>query len=619
MHWDNNVYGFDFVGYFYVWRKMKIKLKKLVLDKFRGVSGTFEFNENRNVFSGPNGSGKTTLFDAETWLRTGKDSQGKTDFDIKTIENGQEISKAAHSVNAVYEIDGNQAEFGRVYFEKWSKKRGELEATKDGNKTKYFVDGLDVPKTKFNAMVDDYFTTNYPLVSDIHHLINLPWKKRREILSSMAPVDEELILDSIEGFKDLLKGRDVEQAKQMAEQRRKKIEKDLIEINATIKANQDISGSGDIDQAELAIEEAKGDVIAVQAKIDSHKAGGGKVEELKRLNDELFKAQSKFQESYNKALDENRVLIGKIEVCKKETNSLDYEIEVATGDLKRLGEQWQQIKSRKAPVDGMVCEHCGQDLPEEKIQELKATFMHDRAEALAENKLEGEKTAQELKRLKAELEKNQAELEKLQQIEKPAILNLTTNDTINTLKSKIEELKVSSPEIPEDLQNELTNAEHNLDVARDKKADLKAVSDAKEKLDNAKEQKQEIQAEMDRISLFLAKYDEYTKRLSEAVEKPVNDMFALAKFRMFETLENGNQVQCCEVMDKENRPYGTALSNGERIKVGLDIVSTLQEKLGISAPVFIDNAEALTSAINLNCQFIELRANENFKTLTKEV
>jgi len=102
----------------------KIILKSLELSNFKKLSGLWKFKEDKNVFVGKNGTGKTTLADAEKWLRTGKDSDNKSVFDIKTIVNGETVSKGKHSVIGTYEIDGKGLKLERIYKEKWTKKRG---------------------------------------------------------------------------------------------------------------------------------------------------------------------------------------------------------------------------------------------------------------------------------------------------------------------------------------------------------------------------------------------------------------------------------------------------------------------------------------------------------------
>lgn len=201
---------------------MKIKLVKTVLENFREISGTFEFGPGRNVFSGPNGSGKTTLVDAPIWCLTGKDSLGKADFEIKTIKDGQRMLKADHSVYCTYDVDGTTIEFGRLFRDKFVKKRG-ADRVKEGNETDYFVDGLNISKSKFNAKISETFGPHFWECSDIHHVAEIHWKKRRDLLMKIAPqVNKEAILESVDGIEPFLTKKDDKNKVQHKDNRRGK-------------------------------------------------------------------------------------------------------------------------------------------------------------------------------------------------------------------------------------------------------------------------------------------------------------------------------------------------------------------------------------------------------------
>ena len=71
---------------------MRILYKKVTLEYFKGVRNLeVEFNDDTTRISGANRTGKTTVADAITWCLFGKDSAGRTQFGIKTRENGVEI------------------------------------------------------------------------------------------------------------------------------------------------------------------------------------------------------------------------------------------------------------------------------------------------------------------------------------------------------------------------------------------------------------------------------------------------------------------------------------------------------------------------------------------------
>ncbi len=52
-------------------------------------------------------------------------------------------------------------------------------------------------------------------------------------------------------------------------------------------------------------------------------------------------------------------------------------------------------------------------------------------------------------------------------------------------------------------------------------------------------------------------------------------------------------------------PFSNA-NNASKINAGIDIINTLNEYYGVSAPIVIDNAEAVNNIINADSQMIKL-------------
>ena len=109
----------------------RITLKELRLINFKGVSNfTLKPNEDFTTIGARNGKGKTTLFDALTYLLFGKDSQGNSQFSLKTLdENGNVIPKLPHEVSADILVDGELMSLRRVYEEKWVRNVASLQRT----------------------------------------------------------------------------------------------------------------------------------------------------------------------------------------------------------------------------------------------------------------------------------------------------------------------------------------------------------------------------------------------------------------------------------------------------------------------------------------------------------
>ena len=116
------------------------------------------------------------------------------------------------------------------------------------------------------------------------------------------------------------------------------------------------------------------------------------------------------------------------------------------------------------------------------------------------------------------------------------------------------------------------------------------------------------QAELseEKMKLDEASYlmDEFVKAKVNMLEESINARFKLARFKMFNVMLNGNVEECCETTYK-GVPY-RSMNNAARINVGLDIINALTSYFKVTAPVFIDNAEAVTEFVSVNSQTIKL-------------
>lgn len=116
-------------------------------------------------------------------------------------------------------------------------------------------------------------------------------------------------------------------------------------------------------------------------------------------------------------------------------------------------------------------------------------------------------------------------------------------------------------------------------------------------------------AEIDRITDLA---DDFIRFKGEYTTKAVNDLFRITQFRLFTEQVNGETPPACDILHK-GVPYDGGLNSGARINVGLDIVNTLANHYGYRVPVFIDNAESVTSLLPIDAQIIRLVVSEEDK------
>lgn len=166
-----------------------IKIKSLALQNFKGIRNLniSEFGEETNIF-GANASGKTTIFDAFTWLLFGKDSTDRQAFEVKTLDNqNQVIPQLEHSVTAKLEIDGEEIEIQRILREKWVKQRGALETTFQGNEQAFFWNGVPLQAGEFAKKVSELMDEKiFKLITNPLAFNSMKWQDQRAVLMDIA-------------------------------------------------------------------------------------------------------------------------------------------------------------------------------------------------------------------------------------------------------------------------------------------------------------------------------------------------------------------------------------------------------------------------------------------------
>ncbi|RIJ63110.1 hypothetical protein D1606_16650, partial [Rummeliibacillus sp. POC4] len=124
--------------------------------------------------------------------------------------------------------------------------------------------------------------------------------------------------------------------------------------------------------------------------------------------------------------------------------------------------------------------------------------------------------------------------------------------------------------------------------------------------------------EIKKLDHHLYLTEEFVREKVRLLEEKINSKFKYARFKLFKEQLNGGLKECCETLYK-GVPYSSGLNNAAKINVGIDIINTLSEHYGMRAPIFVDNAEAVTQLIDSDSQIISLVVSEKDKQLRVEV
>ena len=643
-----------------------MKLTKLELLNFKGLKA-FTINFNGDVIiRGDNATGKTTVFDSVCWLLFGKDSLDRADFEIKTLDRGEPVHKVNHEVTGTFTLDeGGTVELKRVYREKYSSPRGG-EVTMTGHTTDYFVDGVPKKEKEYKEIVNSLVDENiFKLITNpLYFNETYSWQNRRKLLLEMCGdiSDEDVIAEysELKALTDILSGHSVDDHRKVVAAKKTAINKELdmipVRIDEALRGKPTIDTPRDVLIQEIslatttleALEADKALLVNGHAVVDTRA-------ELRDVQRRLMARESELQMEYKKqsALKSNEYdmvvselnnLSSKVESTKHRLDTSNRDIQLIENVINDLMHQRQKVNEDAFVMDiDEACPTCGQKLPAEQIQAAREKA-ETKFNLRKSKKLEELNQSIELKQQDIEnIKKRDAGLEPIETLEAlikaKELVKQTVTDEIGQLTApvldddsiyadlKAEEfmLQMKLDESNTDHSEEIadidkciaTTKEHrfNLETELNKYEEAKRIDTRVAELET---QQAELAAEKSKLDEASYLMDEFIKAKVNMLEDVINSRFKLARFKMFNVMLNGNVEECCETTYK-GVPY-RSMNNAARINVGLDIINALTSFFKVNAPVFIDNAEAVTEFVPVNSQTIKLIVDESEPQLVvKEV
>lgn len=643
-----------------------MKLTKLELLNFKGLKA-FTINFNGDVIiRGDNATGKTTVFDSVCWLLFGKDSLDRADFEIKTLDRGEPIHKVNHEVTGTFTLDeGGTVELKRVYREKYSSPRGG-EVTMTGHTTDYFVDGVPKKEKEYKEIVNSLVDENiFKLITNpLYFNETYSWQNRRKLLLEMCGdiSDEDVIAEysELKALTDILSGHSVDDHRKVVAAKKTAINKELdmipVRIDEALRGKPTIDTPRDVLIQEISLatttletlEADKALLVNGHAVVDTRA-------ELRDVQRRLMARESELQMEYKKqsALKSNEydMVVSELNNLSSKLESTKHRLETSNKDIQRIESAIDELMHQRQQVneDAFVmdideaCPTCGQKLPAEQIQaareKAETKFNLRKSKQLEELNQSIELKQQDIENIK----KRDAGLEPVETLEAlikaKELVKETITDEIGQLTApvldddsiyadlKAEEfmLQMKLDESNTDHSEEIadidkciaTTKEHrfNLETELNKYEEAKRIDTRVAELET---QQAELAAEKSKLDEAAYLMDEFIKAKVNMLEDVINSRFKLARFKMFNVMLNGNVEECCETTYK-GVPY-RSMNNAARINVGLDIINALTSYFKVNAPVFIDNAEAVTDFIPVNSQTIKLIVDESEPQLiVKEV
>ena len=155
-----------------------------------------------------------------------------------------------------------------------------------------------------------------------------------------------------------------------------------------------------------------------------------------------------------------------------------------------------------------------------------------------------------------------------------------------------------------DLQQQKRNLQARIEDAKQKAAVKTTIERHTAAIAEIENREQELAQQLADVENLEYNADQLNKARVTEVERRVNSKFAFVRFRMSEPQLNGGEIPTC-VATVNGVKYAD-LNNAMKINAGLDIINTLCRFHGVTAPIFIDNAEGVNKIFEVDSQLIKL-------------
>ncbi|MGV0854809.1 ATP-binding protein [Empedobacter brevis] len=562
-----------------------IVLKSLELKNFKSFRhAKFDgFNEKENFIYGKNGAGKSTLFDAFLWLLFGKDANDRKDYEIKPLDENNQVQKQIDvEVHATLLINNEEVTLSRIYKEKWQKVKGAEEKTFKGHETELIFNQVPVSLKEFNAKVADISEESlFKLITNPSAFESLDWKKKREVLVSIAgEISDEELFNSDEDFKELSfkltnKTLDEYDTQLKASIKKSKQEKEDTPARIDELKNSKIEDIDKIDsniqEKETKISEIDSELENIPESIQNIVDANTKVQqEIQKLNSQKseieigLRAKAK-QECFvdTSSIDALKSKLKNAQIKHQHSNethsSLNEKLNGYNDEVKVLElEKADLVKKYNAENSKQLifndndfkCPCCSRPFEEKDIdskkQELISKFNTDKTASLNKIIAEGNSIKTKIEQYKFPIEKCKSEiLAAKKEVDKYQSDIDNINSEIQTEKSNLQ-----TPKNEEEVYQNLINYDAQLSKLKIEIATLQSKIKEVKQADNSelKEQKQTLQSEIktlielkgkssvnESIDNRIKELAKREKELSQIIANLEKEQFVIERFKKVKT------------------------------------------------------------------------------------
>lgn len=595
----------------------------------------------KTVLSGQNEVGKSTV---KRIILDVLNCHDENDREITGIrphdENGVEIDDVDIVRAVTFEIDGKVKTLKKVTRQKRNK-NGEI----TGSVTDYSINDVPYKMADYNQYINDNMAELgvLPFCLNAMTLLNKSQAEQRLALASYfgTRTDEEIcdMFPQFAELKPMFDDGDVDQLKKVYRGKlngtggrngSKGLVEERDEISTRIDTIHSTNEYTDLAELELQKKTYEPQLKEIEDKLsdynkileDKQKA----TEDIMNLKFELSDMERKVNAGNQKKRMELQLQIDGYNVSIQKTESMikaektsiestERKIGFCAENLEKVRVDWKKTKELVFDESSVNCPMCGQRLPEDKIESMRAEFderkaknlkeLEDRGNALSNDSKEIADLEKELKQavedkrteLKELTEKRDTVTKELGKV--PTDVDMTDNSEYQALKAKIEEKEKAladendTSELIRKLKNERNellrqvssvDTKIELGVANNKRID-DSIADLENKRTDLNQEIADWERKLDLLK-------EFTRKKNELLQADVNKYLNFATAKLFRPLLNGDTEECCDFV-YNGEAYARNLNHGARMLTEVDICRAFQKVANVNFPIIIDDTESV--------------------------
>ena len=554
--------------------------------------------------------------------------------------------------------------------QKWRKPRGQSEAVFDGNITTYTIDGFEAKQKDYQKWQESIADPDILLMcSNARPFLNMVQKSTAEARKLLEWISgfkiEDFVTQNPEytHIENITKGHAIEDVlKQLRKNltAQKKVA-ETVRTQLTYEKNRGAFGEIEISDLELAIadlnhqiEELDKQEVILDEAIKSYDEKSKNVLDLKFEQSEIVRKANEGIVAQRKEIE------GDIFSLKQEKKSAENDLRMAEMDLKhatmaierheteltRMQEDYSRLSvyefddSEIKIIEGeifdensLICPTCGQKLPEEQAEKIRAEFEEKKklriegikstkqnAYEIRDKELEnvivaGNRASTNLNGAKETKEESEQKISNCKKAIADFAMQIQTEskklseipESVD-LSDNVEYQKVTAEiGMAEEALKQMNNGSEERFILRNKRNGLlneisdkkslikKQISDEVEKECRVSELEEKLKAENQRVADIEKDIDtlkNFSIKKNEALAAAVNPHFRHFQFNFLEFTQEGNPVETLRLM-VEGTDYFSGLNGGDQRLVELDLCRGLQEINNLCLPIWLDESNTI--------------------------